>query len=144
MLMVRCLCAFVFALGAPDPEAPHSRRRTAGHRGRMHLKSQNRYTATDCSQSKRVPRRWGSQANLQGRRRDLGPLRAGPIAVDGVGDEYGGAHDAGEGDKCFQHGNDPATQRRNLTACGDTQSKGFQRGRKFSKRDDDFQQHRCG
>jgi hypothetical protein len=42
-----------------------------------------------------------------------------------VGDENAGAHDAEECGKCFQHGNDPVTQRPDLTARGDTQSKGF-------------------
>jgi hypothetical protein len=42
-----------------------------------------------------------------------------------VGDEYSGAHDAEEGGDCFQHGNNPKTQRPNLTAAVATQSKGF-------------------
>jgi hypothetical protein len=48
-----------------------------------------------------------------------------PVAVDGVGDEYSGAHDAEERGDCFQHGDNPKTQRGNLTAAAATQSKEF-------------------
>jgi hypothetical protein len=49
-----------------------------------------------------------------------------------VGDENAGAHDAEERSKYFQHGNDPATtQRRDLTARGHAQSKGFRKNPNF-------------
>jgi hypothetical protein len=42
-----------------------------------------------------------------------------------MSDEYTGAHNAEECGDGFQHGNDPDAQRSDLTACRDTQSKGF-------------------
>jgi hypothetical protein len=42
-----------------------------------------------------------------------------------VGDKYPGAHDAEQRGECFQHDNDPCTQRPQLTACDATQSKQF-------------------
>jgi hypothetical protein len=44
---------------------------------------------------------------IAGRRELRGPLRARPITVEGVGDEYAGAHDAEERSERFQHDNNP-------------------------------------
>jgi hypothetical protein len=52
-------------------------------------------------------------------------LSARPVAVDGVGDEYTGADDAEERGDCIQHGEDPKSQRIDLTAQLATQSKEF-------------------
>ena len=48
-----------------------------------------------------------------------------------MGDENAGADNAEERSKCFQHGNDPVTQRPDLTARGHTQSKGFRKDPNF-------------
>lgn len=48
-----------------------------------------------------------------------------PVTVDGVGNKNAGAHDAEKRGDCFQHGNDPKTQRLDLTARVAAQSKGF-------------------
>lgn len=47
---------------------------------------------------------------------DAEALDARPITLNGVRDEYAGAHDAEESADCFQHGNDPKAQRPDLTA----------------------------
>ena len=60
-----------------------------------------------------------------------GPLNARAITVDGVRDEYPGAHDAEERGDCFQHGNHPKAQRPDLTARRPAQSKGFAKETKF-------------
>jgi hypothetical protein len=52
-------------------------------------------------------------------------LSARPVAVDGVGDENTGADDAEERGDCIQHGEDPKSQRIDLTAQLATQSKEF-------------------
>ncbi len=57
--------------------------------------------------------------------RGEGALKARPVTINGVRDEYAGAHDAEERGYCFQHSDDPIAQRSDLTARGDTQSKGF-------------------
>jgi hypothetical protein len=64
------------------------------------------------------------------RRVGVSPLPR-PVAVDGVGDEYSGAHDAEERGDCFQHGDNPKTQRGNLTSGVATQSKEFRENLNF-------------
>lgn len=62
-------------------------------------------------------RHWGDQTG-QG-------LSARPVAVDGVGDKNTGADNAEERSDCIQHGEDPKSQRIDLTAELATQSKEF-------------------
>jgi hypothetical protein len=55
-----------------------------------------------------------------------GPLsKTRQVTIDGVSDENTDAHNAKKCSDSFQHGKDPKAQRSDLTACGDTQSKGF-------------------
>ena len=61
-------------------------------------------------------------------------LKPRAVTVDGVGDEYAGAHDAKERGDCFQHATILKAQRMDLTACGDTQSKEFLSTLNFANR----------